>query len=138
MEYPLPGRDGEFIREVQALKAVTRVALNVGEARRVSLNLPIPELACYHPGLADWVVTPGIWQVHVCNSSRNLPLSAAVEVDCSERYVRLKYDNSLQQLIQQPEAFARVVKLSARKNQLPSDQVREKLIRLDPICSTAC
>ena len=56
---------GEQIREVQSLKAFSKVALAAGESRRVSLQLPIAELACYHPGLGDWMVTPGIWQIRV-------------------------------------------------------------------------
>ena len=123
---------GELIREVRALKGFTKVALAAGETRRVSLQLPIAELACYHPGLADWVITPGEWQLHVGASSRDLPLSATFEVDCPPRYVPLRDDNSLQQLIQQPEAFARVVQLIAGKSQIPAEQVREKLIRLAP------
>jgi beta-glucosidase len=123
---------GELIREAQALKAFSKVALAAGETRRVSLQLPIADLACYHPGLADWVVTPGIWQIRVGGSSRDLPLSAEIEVDCPPRYVPLRDDNSLQQLIQQPEALARVVALIAAKSQLPAEQVREKLIHLAP------
>ncbi|QHM71146.1 beta-glucosidase family protein [Mixta intestinalis] len=123
---------GELIREVRALKAFTKVTLAAGETRRVNLSLPIADLACYHPGLADWVVTPGRWQIFVGASSRDLPLSASLEVDCPPRYVPLRADNSLQQLIQQPEAFARVVALIAAKSGLPEPQVREKLIRLAP------
>lgn len=124
--------EGELIREVQALKAFSKVALSAGESRRVSLQLPVAELACYHPGLGDWVVMPGIWQIRVGGSSRDLPLTAEIEIDCPPRYVPLRDDNSLQQLIQQPEVFARVVKLIADKSQLPPEQVREKLIRLAP------
>ena len=124
--------EGELIREVRALKGFDKIALAAGETRRISLQLPIAELACYHPGLADWVITPGVWQVHVGGSSRSLPLNARFEVDCPARYVPLRDDNSLQQLIQQPAAFARVVQLIAGKSQLPPEQVREKLIRLAP------
>ncbi len=123
---------GELIREVQALKAFTKVALAAGETRRISLELPISELACYHPGLADWVVTPGLWQIHIGSSSRDLPLHAEVHVDCPVRYVPLRDDNSLQQLIQQPEAFSRVVAMIAAKSPLAAEQIREKLIRLAP------
>lgn len=124
--------EGELIREVRALKGFDKISLAAGETRRVSLQLPIAELACYHPGLADWVITPGVWQVHVGGSSRSLPLNARFEVDCPARYVPLRDDNSLQQLIQQPAAFARVVQLIAGKSQLPPEEVREKLIRLAP------
>ncbi len=124
--------EGELIREVRALKGFDKIALAAGEIQRVSLQLPISELACYHPGLADWVITPGSWQVHIGGSSRDLPLNATFTVDCPARYVPLRDDNSLQQLIQQPKAFARVVQLIADKSQLPPEQVREKLIRLAP------
>ena len=124
--------EGELIREVRALKGFDKIALAAGETQRVSLQLPISELACYHPGLADWVITPGNWQVHIGGSSRDLPLNATFTVDCPARYVPLRDDNSLQQLIQQPKAFARVVQLIADKSQLPPEQVREKLIRLAP------
>ncbi|WP_333496374.1 beta-glucosidase [Kluyvera sp. CHPC 1.251] len=124
--------EGELIREVRALKGFDKIALAAGETQRVSLQLPISELACYHPGLGDWVITPGNWQVHIGGSSRDLPLSATFTVNCPARYVPLRDDNSLQQLIQQPKAFARVVQLIADKSQLPPEQVREKLIRLAP------
>ncbi|TCW16265.1 beta-glucosidase [Raoultella sp. BIGb0138] len=123
---------GELIREEQALKAFTKVALAAGETRRVSLRLPVSELACYHPGLADWVITPGIWQIRVGSSSRDLTLGAPLTVDCPPRYAPLRDDNSLQQLILQPEALSRVVALIARKSQLPPAQIRERLIQLAP------
>ncbi len=122
---------GELIREVRALKGFTKVALAAGETRRVSLQLPIAELACYHPGWPIGLLRRGngsfMWGV-----IRDLPLSAKFKVDCPPRYVPLRDDNSLQQLIQQPEAFARVVQLIAGKSQMPAEQVREKLIRLAP------
>lgn len=124
--------DGELIREEQALKAFCKVALAPGESRRVSLQLPIADLACYHPGLADWVITPGLWQVRIGGSSRDLPLVADVEVATAPCYVPLRDDNSLQQLIQQPEALDRVVALIARKSQLPPAQIRDRLIQLAP------
>ncbi|VFS55054.1 Uncharacterised protein [Kluyvera cryocrescens] len=74
----------------------------------------------------------GQWQIHVGRSSRDLPLHAEVYVDCPVRYVPLRDDNSLQQLIQQPEAFARVVAMIAQKSPLAPEQIREKLIRLAP------
>ncbi|WPU25194.1 glycoside hydrolase family 3 C-terminal domain-containing protein [Cedecea neteri] len=123
---------GELIREEQALKAFSKISLEPGETRRVSLQLPIAELSCYHPGLAKWLITPGRWQVYVGGSSRDLPLSAGFDVDCEEQYMTLRDDNSLQQLIQQPEVFARVVALVAGKSGVPPEIVREKLTRIAP------
>ena len=123
---------GGLIREEQALKAFSKVSLAAGETRRVSLQLPVAELTCYHPGLADWVITPGNWQIRVGSSSRNIALCTVVEVECPTRHVPLRDDNSLQQLVQQPEALDRVVALIARKSSLPPAQIREKLIQLAP------
>lgn len=124
--------EGELIREEQALKTFCKVELDAGETQRVTLRLPIAELACYHPGLKAWVVTPGQWQIRLGGSSRHIALDAAFEVECPERFVPLRDDNSLQQLIQQPEAFARVVALIASKSPLCEEQIREKLVRLAP------
>lgn len=44
----------------------------------------------------------------------------------------LRDDNSLQQLIQQPEVFDRVVALVAGKSLVPPEVVREKLTRVAP------
>ncbi|MCT9627642.1 glycosyl hydrolase, partial [Pseudarthrobacter equi] len=74
----------------------------------------------------------GHWQVRIGGSSRDLPLVADVEVATAPRYVPLRDDNSLQQLIQQPAALDRVVALIARKSQLPPAQIRERLIQLAP------
>ncbi|KAF1369277.1 hypothetical protein FHR25_002081 [Yokenella regensburgei] len=123
---------GELIREEQALKAFSKVALAAGETTRVTLALPMADLACYHPGLKAWVVTPGDWQIRVGGSSRDLPLEAVLNVACPPRFVPLRDDNSLQQLIQQPEVFARVVALIASKSPVSPEQIREKLIRLAP------
>lgn len=123
---------GELIREEQALKAFSKVALAAGETTRVTLALPIADLACYHPGLKAWVVTPGHWQIRVGGSSRDLPLETVLNVACPLRFVPLRDDNSLQQLIQQPEVFARVVALIASKSPISPEQIREKLVRLAP------
>ena len=124
--------ESELIREAQALKAFCKVELTAGETRRVSLQLPVADLACYHPGLKSWVVTPGRWQIRVGSSSRDLPLAADVEIVTPPRYVPLCDDNSLQQLIQQPTAFARVVALIAGKSPLAPADIEARLIRLAP------
>lgn len=123
---------GELLREVRALKAFTKVELQPGETARVTLRLPANELLCYHPGLADWVLLPGDYQISVGRSSRDLPLSAQVEVVAPPRYVPLRDDNSLQQLLLQPDAFNRVIQLVAAKSQLSEAKIREKLIKIAP------
>ncbi|NDJ59115.1 glycosyl hydrolase [Enterobacteriaceae bacterium 4M9] len=123
---------GELVREPQALKAFTKVALEPGETRCVSLDIRVKDLACWHPGLADWVVMPGGYQLRVGRSSRDIVLTADVAVESAPRYVPLRDDNSLQQLIAQPAAFERVVKLVAAQSPLSEARIREKLTALAP------
>lgn len=123
---------GELIREPQALKAFGKVALQPGETRCVTLQVPVKDLACWHPGLADWVVMPGQYQIRVGKLSRDIALTATLAVTSAPRFVPLRDDNSLQQLIAQPAAFDRVITLVANKSGLPEAQVRERLTALAP------
>jgi beta-glucosidase len=109
---------GELIREEQALKGFCKVSLAAGEtaaSRSSCLSLSLPAII---PGWRiGWYA--GRWQIRV---GAPLAIWRGVEVDCPPRYVPLRDDNSLQQLIQQPEAFARVVALIADKSQRPPAQ----------------
>lgn len=130
--YVVPPADGELNRELQSLKGFTCVELQPGESRIVTLRLPVADLACYHPGLNDWVIMPGEYPLRLGKSSRDCQLQTRVTVAVAPRYVPLRADNSLQQLIQQPGPFARVVTLVAEHSQCPESQVRERLIALAP------
>lgn len=123
---------GELIREVQALKGFCKVALAPGETKIVTLTVPVADLACYHPGLGDWLVYPGTYRFMLGKSSRDIQLAGDVHIEVPVRYVPLRDDNSLQQLIHQPLAFGRVVALVAEESRLPPDQVRDQLIKLAP------
>ncbi|MBJ3813583.1 glycosyl hydrolase [Shimwellia pseudoproteus] len=123
---------GELIREVQALKAFACIRLAPGESGMVTLSIPVSELACYHPALEDWVVEPGIYRLRLGKSSRDSQLEAAVSITAAPHFVPLRDDNSLQQLIQQPGPFSRVVALVARHSQLPEAQIRARLQALAP------
>lgn len=123
---------GELVREEQALKAFTKVQLEVGETKTVSMELNWQDFACFHPGIGRWVVDSGEYHLHIARSSRDIAMSTTVNVQARPFYPPLKADNSLQQLINNPPAFARVVKLLVSKNGLPEIQVREKLIAIAP------
>lgn len=123
---------GDLAREEQALKAFTKVHLEAGETKTVSMELTWQDFACFHPGIGGWVVDSGEYHLHIARSSRDIAMSMAVNLRARPYYLPLKADNSLQQLINNPPAFARVVTLLASKNGLPEIQVREKLIAIAP------
>lgn len=124
--------EGELLREVRALKAFAKVHLEAGETKTVTMVLNWQDFACFHPGTSSWVVDAGEYQLHIARSSRDIALSMAVNLCGRAYYVPLKADNSLQQLINNPPAFDRVVKLLVSKNNLPEALVREKLITIAP------
>jgi len=123
---------GELLREVLSLKAFAKVHLEAGETKTVSLVVSWQDFACFHPGVSGWVVDAGEYQLHIARSSRDIALSTKVKVNARPYYLPLKADNSLQQLINNPPAFERVVKLLVSKNGLPEKRVSEKLIRVAP------
>jgi beta-glucosidase len=123
---------GELVREELSLKAFAKVHLEPGETRTVHLEVNWQDFACFNPGLSRWTVDAGEYHLHAARSSRDIALSTVISVQARPYYIPLKIDNSLQQLIGNPPAFAQVVKLLAGKNGLPESQVREKLIAIAP------
>lgn len=128
----LTAPQGDLAREVLALKAFAKVHLEAGESKTVTMTLEWQDFACFHPGMADWVVDPGLYQLHVARSSRDIALSTVVKLCARPYYLPLKVDNSLQQLLATPPAFDRVVKLLVSKNALPEALMREKLAAIAP------
>lgn len=128
----LSAPQGELAREALALKAFAKVHLNPGETKTVPLVLNWQDFACFHPALATWVVDSGEYQLHIARSSRDITMSTVVNLHSSPYYLPLKADNSLQQLINNPPAFDRVVKLLASKKPLSESQIREKLVAIAP------
>jgi|YelNatPaOPRAMG01_1025707.scaffolds.fasta_scaffold00095_25 beta-glucosidase len=77
-----------YVRDVEAsvprppkeLKGFCRVSLLPGETARVTLALPIAELAFYDVERRKWVVEPGRFEVLVGASSRDIRLRQSFEV----------------------------------------------------------
>ncbi|MDY0748209.1 glycoside hydrolase family 3 C-terminal domain-containing protein [Paucibacter sp. R3-3] len=65
---------------VNELRAFDKVRLAPGEQKTVRLTLTRRDFAHYDARAAAWVVKPGNFDLRVGGSSRELPLSAAVEV----------------------------------------------------------
>jgi beta-glucosidase len=67
-------------RPYQELKGFARVELGAGESKRVEFRLRRDAFAHYDAGVHDWVLPPGRFTVAAGASSRELPLSGAVEL----------------------------------------------------------
>jgi beta-glucosidase len=72
----LPGDD----RPPQSLKGFTKLWLRAGESKQVTLALPITELNIFCPLHSRWQPKPGIYEVRVGSSSRDIRLTAQFEL----------------------------------------------------------
>ena len=71
-------------RPVQELKAFTRVDLQPGESRRVSLPLDPRSFATYDEAKASWQVPAGDYTIALGRSSRDLPVTAQATVTATQ------------------------------------------------------
>ena len=62
------------------LEAYTKVSLRPGQSRRVTLTVPVSALASWDNSDTGWVVHSGTYTVYIGDSSRSLPLKAAVRI----------------------------------------------------------
>jgi beta-glucosidase len=63
-------------RPVRELKAFSKVLLQPGESKTVTMPIAPADLAYWDPGTKAWVITPGLYTARIGDSSRNLPLTA--------------------------------------------------------------
>ncbi|WBL23127.1 glycoside hydrolase family 3 C-terminal domain-containing protein [Zunongwangia sp. HRR-M8] len=59
-------------RADKELKAFKKVEVSAGKKASVNIQLPVKELAYYDVSSKDWVVEPGIYNLKLGNSSRNI------------------------------------------------------------------
>ncbi|MDR1927121.1 MAG: glycoside hydrolase family 3 C-terminal domain-containing protein [Oscillospiraceae bacterium] len=68
-------------RAQRELKGFAKVFLKAGEKRRVSMELDASAFAYYHTGLRGWHCESGSYALHAAASSRDIRLSACVELE---------------------------------------------------------
>lgn len=74
--------DGAAFRPVRELRDYAKVFLQPGESKKVTFLLDRRSFAYYNPGISDWFVESGVYQIELGASSRDIRLSAPLTV-CS-------------------------------------------------------
>ena len=59
-------------RAAQELKGFKKVLIHAGETTKVTMELPVKELAYYNVEQKQWTVEPGIYNIKIGNSSRDI------------------------------------------------------------------
>ncbi|MFE2985765.1 glycoside hydrolase family 3 C-terminal domain-containing protein [Streptomyces sp. NPDC059262] len=92
------------VRPVQELKGHAGVTLAPGESRQVTVTLDRPDLAYWDTRADHWIVEGGTYEVRVAASSRDIRVSASVEVTGDELVLPLTVDSTLGEVLAAPGA----------------------------------
>ena len=91
-------------RAPREIKAFANVALEAGESRQVEIAVRNEDLAYWDIRVDRWVVEPGAYSVEVGASSRDIRLSAVVEVEGEQVRIPLSLESSIAELAADPIA----------------------------------
>jgi beta-glucosidase len=67
-------------RPTRELKGFAKVHLAPGETKKISFTLEKRAFAFYNPVQGDWVVEPGIFEIHAASSSRDIRQAASIRL----------------------------------------------------------
>lgn len=96
-------RKSKVRRPLRELKGFQKVELAPGESRELTFMLDKRAFAYYEVLLHDWYVESGIYEISVGPSSRNLPLSAEVELQGTRCLpLTITMETSIGELIHHP------------------------------------
>ena len=81
-------RAAAVVRPVNELRAFEKIELEAGQEKTVRFELNRRAFAYYDAPQEAWAVHPGVFDIRVGGSSRELPLEAALEVQATNRRTR--------------------------------------------------
>jgi beta-glucosidase len=93
-------------RPVRELKGFTKVHLEPGESRQVTVALDQRAFSFWSELLGRWVVEAGEFAVEVGHHSRDLPLTGTVTIDAPSIAAPITADSSLHEWMADPDALA--------------------------------
>lgn len=104
--YVAPKTDG-IIRPVRELKGFEKTGLKPGEEKTVIFTLSKRDFAYWNTDLSDWHVLKGKYDIELGSSSRDIRLSASVEIT-SSAHIPTVYDlnTTVGDLLKEPETRA--------------------------------
>jgi beta-glucosidase len=72
--------DSKITRAAQELKGFQKVLVKAGQTQKVSITIPVSELAYYDITSKKWIVEPGKYTLKIGNSSRNILLNTSINI----------------------------------------------------------
>lgn len=91
-------------RPAQELRGFAKVSLEPAASERVTLELDDRAFAFWHAGRHDWMVEGGEFEIRAGSSSRDIRLTATVELQGADTCSPLSLDSTLDELRARPDA----------------------------------
>ena len=95
---------GDWIRPVRELKGFRKVALQPGESRQITFTLDKRCFAVWNEQIHDWYAPSGQYEIAVGDSSRDLPLRAALTLTAGRLPRKYTMDSIFIDLMADPKA----------------------------------
>lgn len=105
--------EASVFRPESELKGFTKVAVEAGASTRAEVELDARAFSFWHPVLRRWVVEPGTFTVLVAASSRDVRLSAAVELAGEDVSLPVDADSTAAQWLAHPVLGPRLLEALA-------------------------
>ncbi|WHY20772.1 glycoside hydrolase family 3 C-terminal domain-containing protein [Paenibacillus sp. G2S3] len=102
------------IRPLKELKGFQKLALQPGKEQEVSFELDKRSFAYYNVNIGDWHVESGVFDITIGSSSRDIRLTASIEVE-STAPLALRYhrNSTVGDLLDNPRSADKVKKFSS-------------------------
>ena len=91
-------------RPVQELRGFAKVSLEPDASSRITLELDERAFAFWHSGRSDWTVEGGEFEVRVGSSSRDIRLTATIELVGTDAPAPLSMDSTMAEFRSRPDA----------------------------------
>ncbi len=72
--------NSEVQRAAKELKGFKKVLVKSGTSEKVTIMVPVKELAYYNEDKKQWVVEPGVYNVKIGKSSRDIQIEASINI----------------------------------------------------------
>jgi beta-glucosidase len=73
---------GRIPKPFQELKGFKKTKLlNPGESERIEIEIPLRELASFDTDKKAWIIEPGVYQIRIGSSSRDIRLTTTFTID---------------------------------------------------------
>lgn len=105
VQFYIKSQQSRLVRPERELKAFSKIFLEKGEKKTVSVSFTQRDLSYYDPEVGDWVAESGRYEILVCSDSLRVKESVSFDFEQThEKYCRIYFDTQHATLFKNPKA----------------------------------